>query len=674
MTLAETIGRWHLAVLHLPIGLLFFAAVALVFRQKVARSAVEFSVALAAATAVLASATGFLLHLGAGFDETEMGFHAFSAYATATVSVAAFFARRSRFFEPLVFLAAVLVAATGHFGGALTHGAGFLFSNSESGLRNSDFAEATSTGAASTVFESEIRPIFLKKCAACHGPTKQKGGLRLDSEAFLKLGSERGDVLFAPKTGEKSRLLEVISLPENHDDRMPPRGKTQLEKAEFEALKNWLEAGADFLKKAEKTAPALPFFPPVEVEKADEKALVEIQKRGIAAISKLGENTNWLAVSLVGKKKPSAENWAFLAKIGLQTTHFDASGAGFSDADASRLADAMPNLTRLNFSKNAISDASAEAFSSLRFLQNLNLTGCSVGDDFLKTLAEKGPAALEKIALWQTRATASGIDFLRQKRPALEVETGLVSGLDSLPSLRLLPPKILFARSIFDDTLEVKLDFGMPGIGLFYDFDEASPTTQSPKFDGKPIILDRTARLRAIAARDGWQASEPSEVIFVKRKHRAVSARLLRPPSKDHPSTGASALIDGVLGEIFYEKPFLAWQGEHLDAVLDFGKPIRFERMNVHFGQATLSWVHAPAGLQVWASDDEKTWRPVLSRHYPTPGPESILRVDVLTEAADAPVEARFLKVRVENRLKNPAWHGSPGEPCWVFVDEIFVE
>ena len=34
-------------------------------------------------------------------------------------------------------------------------------------------------------FARDVRPIFQSRCLGCHGPGKQKGGLRLDRRAFL---------------------------------------------------------------------------------------------------------------------------------------------------------------------------------------------------------------------------------------------------------------------------------------------------------------------------------------------------------------------------------------------------------------------------------------------------------------------------------------------------------
>src|SRR4051794_11078390 len=45
-------------------------------------------------------------------------------------------------------------------------------------------------------FETKVRPVLADKCFKCHGPDKQKGGLRLDSAEAVKKGGDSGTPLF----------------------------------------------------------------------------------------------------------------------------------------------------------------------------------------------------------------------------------------------------------------------------------------------------------------------------------------------------------------------------------------------------------------------------------------------------------------------------------------------
>ena len=46
-------------------------------------------------------------------------------------------------------------------------------------------------------FDGEVRPILTAKCFACHGPDKQKGGLRLDRKADALRRGDEGDAIVA---------------------------------------------------------------------------------------------------------------------------------------------------------------------------------------------------------------------------------------------------------------------------------------------------------------------------------------------------------------------------------------------------------------------------------------------------------------------------------------------
>src|SRR4051794_30992246 len=88
-------------------------------------------------------------------------------------------------------------------------------------------------------FERHVRPLLAEHCLGCHGPGKQRGGLRLDSVAALRQGSDSGPVV-VPGHPERSLLTRVI----RHDGptRMPPRGK--LPDRAVEALTAWVRMGA----------------------------------------------------------------------------------------------------------------------------------------------------------------------------------------------------------------------------------------------------------------------------------------------------------------------------------------------------------------------------------------------------------------------------------------------
>ena len=98
-------------------------------------------------------------------------------------------------------------------------------------------------------FVKDIQPILEYNCISCHGPTKDKGDLRLDTAEWTKKGGDNGECIVPGKPLESSFYTLVI-LDEDHDDVMPPakamkKGQvvTYTEKA---LIRRWIEDGAEF--------------------------------------------------------------------------------------------------------------------------------------------------------------------------------------------------------------------------------------------------------------------------------------------------------------------------------------------------------------------------------------------------------------------------------------------
>jgi mono/diheme cytochrome c family protein len=100
------------------------------------------------------------------------------------------------------------------------------------------FAAAT----ADPALPSKAMAIFDNHCMKCHGEKKQKGDLRLDSEAAFKTGGEHGVIFVAGQPDESGIIKAVKRLDE--DTAMPPKDKDALSEADVKILSDWIAAGA----------------------------------------------------------------------------------------------------------------------------------------------------------------------------------------------------------------------------------------------------------------------------------------------------------------------------------------------------------------------------------------------------------------------------------------------
>ncbi|MDP6929745.1 MAG: PSD1 and planctomycete cytochrome C domain-containing protein [Planctomycetota bacterium] len=113
-------------------------------------------------------------------------------------------------------------------------------------------AHAQSEGAGIEWFENRVRPILAERCYKCHGPKKQKAGLRLDRWSSILEGSETGPVVI-PGKPEESKLALAISY-SDVDLRMPP--KSQLAPKQVADIEKWISMGAP--GRPDNDSPAVP--------------------------------------------------------------------------------------------------------------------------------------------------------------------------------------------------------------------------------------------------------------------------------------------------------------------------------------------------------------------------------------------------------------------------------
>ena len=86
----------------------------------------------------------------------------------------------------------------------------------------------------------DVKPILTARCVACHGPFKQRSGLRLDTAALIRKGGKRGLVIVPGKAAD-SRLLERVTATDE-TERMPPE-EPPLTAAQVAVLRAWIDQG-----------------------------------------------------------------------------------------------------------------------------------------------------------------------------------------------------------------------------------------------------------------------------------------------------------------------------------------------------------------------------------------------------------------------------------------------
>ncbi|MBM4003559.1 MAG: hypothetical protein FJ295_09775 [Planctomycetes bacterium] len=93
-------------------------------------------------------------------------------------------------------------------------------------------------------FRSQVAPILVNNCLACHGPKKAEGGYRVDNFERLMAAGESGSHGFSPKAVDASEGFRRI-VSSDASERMPLEGDP-LPADQVELIKKWIEEGATF--------------------------------------------------------------------------------------------------------------------------------------------------------------------------------------------------------------------------------------------------------------------------------------------------------------------------------------------------------------------------------------------------------------------------------------------
>ena len=91
-------------------------------------------------------------------------------------------------------------------------------------------------------FSTDVKPIFNKKCIACHGGVKAKSGFSVLFREDALAKTESGKPAIIPGDPEGSELIRRISL-NDPEERMPYK-HAPLSKNEISILKRWISQGA----------------------------------------------------------------------------------------------------------------------------------------------------------------------------------------------------------------------------------------------------------------------------------------------------------------------------------------------------------------------------------------------------------------------------------------------
>lgn len=430
LSITEFIGHFHPLIVHLPIGILLIGLLLqwLSFKEKynISTEVIKVVMLAGAVSAVFSCITGYMLSVSGEYDKTIINLHMWMGIAVAVVSILMYLQLNNYFYISYKLLSIgllILVMLTGHLGGSLTHGSDYLTkplgdvfgSNSIEVAKQKPIANMQEA----ILYTDIIQPILEQQCYSCHGKQKQKGKLRMDEQQYILQGGKTGAFIVAGKADE-SELIKRLLLPREDEHHMPPKEKAQLNEKQIALLHWWIQKGADFNKKVkqieqpEKLKPILlalqsnqakdekkstSLIPEAAVEKADEKVVQLLSKKGVVIIP-VAQNSNYLSANFITATRFTNEDMGLLLPLKKQLVWLKLGHTNITDSGLIYIAQCSA-LTFLQLNNTGITDTGISLLKTLNNLQSLNIINTNVSIAGLNKITNL--KKLQSLFLYQTK-------------------------------------------------------------------------------------------------------------------------------------------------------------------------------------------------------------------------------------------------------------------------------
>ncbi|WP_158968942.1 c-type cytochrome domain-containing protein [Paraglaciecola sp. L3A3] len=441
MDIIQFFGRFHVLVLHLPVGILMLAALLEIYtsiKQNQRNPLLNVIWFWGAISAIAACVLGWMLSQGEGYSVDAVFIHRTFGILTAVTAIIAFvyFTFVKSHLKTVVWILSIgqlfLLFSTGHYGANMTHGETYLVDKAPNIVRTILGFEkhAIPRGKITSLEQADvyldvIEPMLQQRCVSCHNDSKQKGKLNLSNINGLLKGGKSGKAIVANDLNQ-SELYQRITMDHEKKGFMPAEGKTPLTDEQTRAIAWWIQTGAptegnvtEFtIAKQDKEILNKLFglssngFNLVPIEPITAEQEQALEDTGFI-IKRLSQTNHYLDLDLSVKRQPLTDP-AIQALLAVKehVVSLNLRNNQVTDEQLPEIAK-LTNLLRLRLERNKISSSGVSALSSLSKLSYLNLYKSNVDDSVLPILNTFN--ALEKVYIGETNVTAEQINEFSKK-------------------------------------------------------------------------------------------------------------------------------------------------------------------------------------------------------------------------------------------------------------------
>jgi hypothetical protein len=326
----------------------------------------------------------------------------------------------NRLYAATLIATVAVVCFTGYRGGQLSQGESHLTEFMPEPLSKllgvsakEDTPSNSSNGGPSTFYGARIQPVFNQHCITCHGRTKHKANLRLDSYEALMRGGKHGSVVKAGDV-KGSELLRRITLSPSDEDFMPSENRRPVAANNIRRIQQWIAAGAS----GTLIADAIKDGTPTSLEPATTDVTFEEIDPASAAKAR---SALAATVAQVQQRLPNVVDYESRgsANIAVNAAWM---GKKFGDDELAALAPLVDRIVMADFSNTSITDKSASTVARMKNLQVLRLMHTKITDATVQALGSL--AQLQVLSIFDTPVTAASLPSLARLPKLLHIYAG----------------------------------------------------------------------------------------------------------------------------------------------------------------------------------------------------------------------------------------------------------
>ncbi len=282
----------------------------------------------------------------------------------------------------------------------------------------------------------------------------------------------------------------------------------------------------------------------------------------------------------------------------------------------------------------------------------------------------------QPINLWDTASTIAYLSGLKQPgewlgRPVLGAFEANREEAGKNWRRYLPKPGSSVKSGLYTEPKELSFTVDAEGVEIRYTMDGSEPNPSSLLYK-KPVILDKSATIAAKSMKENMESAK--SVIRFTRILGIKNVFLKSKASSRYPSRGALSLVDGLRGTPNHrDGKWMGFEGNDLEATIDFGKSRDIRKVTIGFIKAEKSWIFLPRSIEFSVSENGKSFRTVgltLKNEMKRLAGEGVNNIPKEFKG----LRARYLKVKATNIGLCPEGHPGAGEKAWLFADEIIIE